>query len=124
MTEEKKKQLITALITEPNKTKACEVVGITTRTLYSIMQTDKDFMLDYKMAVNSIVDDTILELKTAMRNGAKAINDIINDKDATPEIRLKAIKLAIEYGARLSLKDAGMKTDIMTEAIAMMMQDS
>lgn len=122
MTEEKKNQLITALITQPTKTKACEVVGISTRQLYNIMQ-DSDFMLDLRMAYNKLIDETVLELKSAMRNGAKALNDLICNEDTPPDIRLKAIRTAIEYGARLAEKDHDIKTDLMAETIVTMMNN-
>lgn len=122
MTEEKKNQLITALITQPNKTKACKSVGISTKTLYNLMQ-DNDFMIDLKIAYNRLIDDTILELKSAMSNGAKALNDIICNEDTPPDIRLKAIRTAIEYGTKLAVCDNEIKADLMTEAIVTMVND-
>lgn len=109
MTEEKKKQIIMALITEPNKQKACEVVGIDPRTLYNYLH-DNDFMTDYKKAVNTMIDGTIIELKTAMKNGAQALNDIINSDTESTETKLKAIRIAIDGGIRLAEKTADVKT--------------
>ena len=93
-TKEKQKQIIIALILEPNKQKACESVGITTRTLYNLMQ-DADFVQEYNKAVDSIIDDTAQELGLVLKNSIIELNRIIttNKNDV---IRLKAIKIALE----------------------------
>ena len=93
MTDEKRKQLITALITEPTKQRACEVVGIDPRTLYNYMQ-DDDFIIEYNNAVDAVIDDSINELKLTIRNSFTELNNIIlNCTDM--EIKLKAIKIAM-----------------------------
>ena len=117
MTEEKQKQVIMALITEPTKKKACEVLNIDPRTLYNYLH-DDDFMSAYKYAVNMLVDDAIMELKNAMRNGAIVLNEIINDEDTPAETRLKAVRIAVESVVRLS-KD---KSDVKADAIDVMLE--
>lgn len=119
MTEEKKKQVIMALITEPTKKKACEVLKIDPRTLYNYMQ-DDEFMSAYKFAVNKLVDDTIIELKNAMRNGAMVLNDMINDDNTPIDARLKAIKIAIEGVVKLSKDKSDIKTDILEDVMESM----
>lgn len=109
MTDERKKQIICALITEPNKTKACRVLGIDARTLYNYMQ-DNDFMQEYKSVINKLLDETIIELKTAMKNGATALNDIITSDTETTETKLKAIKIAVDSGIRLAERTSDIKT--------------
>lgn len=119
MTEEKQQQVIMALITEPTKKKACEVLKIDPRTLYNYMQ-DDDFMSAYKYAVNKLVDDSIIELKNAMRNGAMVLNDIINDEETPAETKIKAVKVAVDSVVRLSKDKSDIKTDILDDMLESM----
>lgn len=108
LSEEKKQQVIAALITEPTKKQACERLGINPRTLYNYLH-DEDFMQDYRLAVNLVVEETLIELKTAMRNGAKILNDVILDEGETTENKLKAVKIAVEAGVKLAEREADMR---------------
>ena len=119
MTEEKQKQVIMALITEPTKQKACEVLKINPRTLYNYMQ-DEDFMSAYKYAVNKLVDDSIIELKNAMKNGAGVLNDIILDEETPADTRLRAIKIAVDSVIRLSKDKSDLKTDMIEDILESM----
>ena len=108
LSEEKKQQVIAALITEPTKKQACERLGINPRTLYNYLH-DEDFMQDYRLAVNLVVEETLIELKTAMRNGAKILNDVIMNEEETTENKLKAVKIAVEAGVKLAEREADMR---------------
>ncbi len=116
LSEEKQQQLILALITEPTQEKACEVVGISRRTLYNYMR-DEDFMMDYKKATNNVIDDTIIELRSAMRNGASELNRIINSDTEPTEVKLKAIRIAVDYGMKLAEKVNTVKTNAMDDLL-------
>lgn len=108
LSEEKKQQIIATLITEPTKKQACEKLGINPRTLYNYLH-DEDFMQDYRLAVNTVVDETIIELKSAMRNGARMLNDMILDEEETTENKLKAVRIAIEAGVKLAEREGNMR---------------
>lgn len=116
MTDEKRNQVIMALISEPTKQKACEVLGITPRTLYNYMS-DADFKKDYKEAVNNLLDDTIINYKMTMHNGAKILNDIIMSDTESTETKLKAIKIAVDSGIRLAEKTSDIKTSMFDDML-------
>lgn len=95
MKQEKRKQVIMALITSPTKQKACETLGIDTRTLYNYMQ-DSEFLKEYHDAVNSLVDGVMCDLRVTITNGITELNNIIINSDDN-ETKLKAIKIAMDY---------------------------
>ena len=66
-------------------------------------------MQDYRLAVNTVVEETIIELKTAMRNGARMLNDMILDEEETTETKLKAVRIAIEAGVKLAESEGNMR---------------
>ena len=78
---------------------------------------DEDFMMDYKKATNNVIDDTIIELRSAMRNGASELNRIINSDTEPTEVKLKAIRIAVDYGMKLAEKVNTVKTNAMDDLL-------
>jgi len=110
MREDKKKKVMSALVTEPTRKKACEVAGISERTLYNYMN-DPDFMYEYQGILNGVVADTTLRMKEAAHKATEHIISVIEDEDVDVQTRLKADKLALEMVIRVAEHERDLKKD-------------
>jgi hypothetical protein len=103
MDDAKKKKLIVALITEPTRRKACEVVGIDEKTLYNCMQ-DDDFIKEYNNTIETVMDDALCTLKLTILNSAIELNRIIT-MSGDDNTKLKAIKIALDSFASIRAQE-------------------
>lgn len=98
MSEQKKKNALDALLESGTLTEAAEKAGISRKTLYNYMRTDTDFARAYKEARERLTLER-LDSTEAERAKAKAvILEIMNDKQQSSAVRLKAAQTILEAG--------------------------
>lgn len=82
-------QLCSALLTHSTIKDTAEFLGISERTIYSMMSTD-DFKEIYGHAQADIYSNTIMICQNKMVEAINCISEIMNDKSVNPQIRLQA----------------------------------
>lgn len=94
--------IIAALIEHGTIRAAATAAGVTPRTIYSRMK-KREFRAAYMEAKNDILRTAVFEMNRKLSAAIITIGEIMQDKDAKPEIRLQA--------AQTIIKNAGIFSD-------------
>jgi len=82
---------IQALLSADTIDKAAELTGVTRNTLYRWLK-DDFFVHELNQAKRQLVQHSILKLQQATKDAVKTLNDICNDKKASPAARVSAAR--------------------------------
>ena len=92
-------KIITALIEEPTKTKACEAVGIDRSTL-ARYEKDSEFIKLYRTAIHDMMEKTTRKLQSETYKAVTYLAELRDNPDAPITERRQACKHILELTPR------------------------
>ena len=87
----KQERAIAALLTTDSVTQAASVAGVGERTLYRWLQ-DPAFLEQYRKARKAALDQAISTLQERSNKAARALIDIVEDREMPPSTRVMAAR--------------------------------
>jgi hypothetical protein len=90
---------VAALLSEPSIEAAAKLVGITGRTLQTWL-TRPDFLALWAEAKRMVVQSATARLRSAMGRAVKTLEDVLDDKETPPAVRVTAARTILEMGFR------------------------
>lgn len=102
----KRQNAIDALLDSKTLTEAAEKAGITRKTLYNYLRTDKEFARAYKEARERLTLERLDTVEAEQAQAKAVILEIMNDKQQNSATRLKAAQAILAAG-QVVLASAG-----------------
>lgn len=102
----KRQNAIDALLDSKTLTEAAEKAGITRKTLYNYLRTDKEFARAYKEARERLTLERLDTVEAEQAQAKAVILEIMNDKQQNSATRLKAAQAILDAG-QVVLASAG-----------------
>lgn len=88
-------KIIQALLTEPTKSRACEVVGISRSTL-ARYEKNSEFVIAYRKAVDEMIRSTTRKLQSESYKSAVFLGELRDNEEAPIQERRQAAKSILE----------------------------
>ncbi len=102
----KRQNAIDALLDSKTLTEAAEKAGITRKTLYNYLRTDKEFARAYKEARERLTLERLDTIEAEQAQAKAVMLEIMNDKQQNSATRLKAAQAILDAG-QVVLASAG-----------------
>ena len=97
--EQNKKKALEALIDSNSLTEAAEKAGISRKTLYNYLHTERDFALAYQEMLEQQILESIDAVSVDREKAHSVIREILGDKEQPAAIRLKAAEMVLKSAA-------------------------
>lgn len=101
MAKKNYEKVITALIENPTKTKACEAVGISRMTL-ARYENDSEFIKQYRSAIHDMIENTTRKLQSETYKCVQYLAELRDNPDAPITERRQACKHILEIMPRFT----------------------
>ena len=100
MKNSKRELLLSALLTSPTVRDAAATVGIPETTAYNWLR-KPDFADEYKQRKRQAVAEASDYLQSRINAATQIIDEIMNDDETPPQVRLNAAKTILETGYKI-----------------------
>lgn len=94
--EQNKNKALEALIDSNSLTEAAEKAGISRKTLYTYLHTDKDFARAYEAMREQQILESIDAVSVDREKAHSVIREILGDKEQPAAVRLKAAEMVLK----------------------------
>lgn len=92
--------ILEALLTSSTRTEAAERAGVSERTVYRAL-TDPDFQEAYRAAKRAAVSHAATRAQSTLDAAMDRLDELLSaDKGIPADTRLKAIKIALDFGMK------------------------
>ena len=93
--DQKKAAALEALVSSKSLTEAAEKAGISRKTLYSYCRNDVQFACAYRQIIEETATAAAESVEVRAAKAVASIEEIMNDQEQSPMIRLKAAEMII-----------------------------
>jgi hypothetical protein len=101
MSKDNYERAVAALVACPTTKEAAKVAGIGESTLRAY-KSDPEFVELYTAARHELLDTGVKALQSKFSDAVKVISEVMNDKEASPNVRLSAANSIIQNVVRLT----------------------
>ena len=101
MSKDNYERAVAALVACPTTKEAAKVAGMGESTLRAY-KSDPEFMELYTAAQHELLDTGVKALQSKFSDAVEVISEVMNDKEASPNVRLSAANSIIQNVVRLT----------------------
>lgn len=101
MSKDNYERAVAALVACPTTKEAAKVAGMGESTLRAY-KSDPEFMELYTAARHELLDTGVKALQSKFSDAVEVISEVMNDKEASPNVRLSAANSIIQNVVRLT----------------------
>lgn len=95
-------QIIAALLQSGTIREAAEATGVSPRTIYDRMRTDRAFRGEYAEAKNSIMRRAVFNLSERLSAAVDTVAEIMEDPNTNPATRLQAAQTILNNASKFN----------------------
>jgi hypothetical protein len=121
--EVKRNAALTALIQSDTLSAAAETAGISRKTLYNYLNTDKDFGRAYRDIKQAQLRETAVKVQSAADKAIDLITGLLDDEDAPYPVRLNAALKTLDLIGTYRKADDALDSALLTPGLAIYLGD-